>query len=148
MDRDDVYMQQSREASIKEYFFGDAKRTLSPHTQQVDFDSITVYKVREAASMLSSFLPGGSEEEEASLTLYEKVDPSPMLLHCILAVMYASIHDPQETIRDASVMGFVYVAEVDEKKRRLKILSPVNTRIGDRPLLWGPWPEATISLIG
>ncbi len=37
-------LQNSLEASIKEYFFGDKKRTLSPHTQQVDFDTLTIYK--------------------------------------------------------------------------------------------------------
>jgi polyribonucleotide 5'-hydroxyl-kinase len=96
--------------------------------------------------MLSSFLPGGQEETEPEL--YEKVELSSMVLHCILAVMYASVHDSQDTIRDASVMGFVYVAEVDEKKRRLKILAPLNTRVTDRPMIWGSWPEATMSLIG
>jgi polyribonucleotide 5'-hydroxyl-kinase len=70
-----------------------------------------------------------------------------MMLHCIFAVMYATLRDSQETIRDASVMGFVYVAEVDEKKRRLKILAPLNTRITDRPMIWGSWPETTVSLI-
>lgn len=70
-----------------------------------------------------------------------------MMLHCILAVMYASLRDSQETIRDATVMGFVYVAEVDEKKRRMKILVPMNTRITDRPTIWGTWPETTVSLI-
>lgn len=47
VDRDDEFMQQMREASIKEYFFGDVKRTLSPHTQQVSFDEATIYKIRE-----------------------------------------------------------------------------------------------------
>lgn len=47
VDRDDDFMQQSREASIKEYFFGDIKRTLSPHTQQIVFDDVTIYKIRD-----------------------------------------------------------------------------------------------------
>lgn len=47
VDRDDEFMQKSREAAIKEYFFGDLKRTLSPHTQQVSFDDAAIYKVLE-----------------------------------------------------------------------------------------------------
>jgi polyribonucleotide 5'-hydroxyl-kinase len=74
-----------------------------------------------------------------------------MMLHCILAVMYASVNDTEETIRDAPVMGFVYVAEVkmDEnvKRSKLKILAPLSARIGDRPMVWGSWPEATLSLM-
>ncbi|KIN00369.1 hypothetical protein OIDMADRAFT_42295 [Oidiodendron maius Zn] len=146
VDRDDEFMLQSREASIKEYFFGDIKRTLSPHTQQISFDDATIYKIREANALLSSLLPGGQEDGESEL--YEKVEPSLAMLHCILAVMYASPVDNQETIRDASVMGFVYMAEVDEKKRRLKVLAPLNTRVTDRPMVWGSWPEATMSLVG
>lgn len=96
--------------------------------------------------MLAAFLPGGEEDKEADL--YEKVEPSSMMLHCILAVMYASIQDPQDAIRDASVMGFVYVVEVNEKTRKLKVLAPLNTRFTDRPLVWGSWPEPTMSLVG
>lgn len=96
----------------------------------------------------SAFVPRDHEEEVVETELYEKAEPSVLMQHCVMAVMYASPLDTQETIRDASVMGFVYVAEVDEKKRRLKILAPLNTRITDRPMVWGSWPEAMMSLIG
>src|SRR5882757_7468461 len=76
---------------------------------------------------MSFFLPGEGEMGE-SAELYEKVEPSSLMLHSLLAVMHAAVLDTVETIRDATVMGFVYVAEVDEKKRRLKILAPLNTR--------------------
>ena len=92
-----------------------------------------------------SFMPGGEEGEKH---LYEKVEPNSMMLHCMLAVMYASTNDTQETVRDASVMGFVFVTEVDEKRSRIKVLAPMNTKIVDRPLIWGSWPEASLSLIG
>lgn len=71
-----------------------------------------------------------------------------MMLHCILAVMYASVLDPQDAIRDACIMGFVYVAEVDEKRRKIKLLAPLNTRVTDRPMIWGPWPEPIMNLVG
>ena len=94
----------------------------------------------------SSFLPG--EDEMGESKLYEKVEPSSLMLHSLLAIMHAAVLDTVETIRDATVMGFVYIAEVDEKKRRLKILAPLNTRFTDRPLVWGSWPERTMDLIG
>jgi polyribonucleotide 5'-hydroxyl-kinase len=68
--------------------------------------------------------------------------------HWTLAVMYASPRDAPDTIRAASVMGFVYVADVDETRRKLKILAPVSGRLGDRPLIWGQWPEPFINLLG
>lgn len=55
VDRDDAFMQQMREATIKEYFFGDAKRTLSPHTQVVNFDELSIYKVKEGIQYISLF---------------------------------------------------------------------------------------------
>lgn len=68
--------------------------------------------------------------------------------NCTLAVVYANPNDPADAVRDANVMGFVYVADVDEKRRRLRVLAPVSARLGDRPLLWGLWPEPMVSLLG
>ena len=88
------------------------------------------------------------DEEAPGQEILEKVEPSVMMLHSLLAVMYAAVLDPPETIRDASVMGFVYVAEVDEKKRHLKFLAPLNTTFSNKPLVWGSWPERVMGLIG
>jgi polyribonucleotide 5'-hydroxyl-kinase len=159
VDRDEAFTKESREDAIREYFFGDLKRTLSPHPRNVNFDEVVVYKIYEGKVTLSQQkqkgftdtfiadllydLPG---EEEA--VVYEKVEPSAMMLHSLLAVMHAAVLDQVGTIRDATVMGFVYVAEVDEKKRQLKILAPLNTSFTDKPLVWGSWPERVMGLIG
>ncbi len=79
--------------------------------------------------------------------MLEKAEPSMMMQNCVLAVACASVHDAPDTIRDANVMGFVYVADVDEKRHRLRILAPVSARLGDRPLLWGSWPEHMVNLL-
>lgn len=78
----------------------------------------------------------------------DRVEPAPSMAHWTLAVMNASVHDSPETIRYATVMGFVYVADVDKDRRRLKILAPVSARLGDRPMIWGRWPEPYINLLG
>lgn len=54
VERDEAFLQHSREAVIKEYFFGDAKRTLSPQIQQVDFDALTIYKLADCTFTLAS----------------------------------------------------------------------------------------------
>lgn len=54
VDRDESFMQQLRHAQVREYFFGDAKTTLSPHTQQLDFDQLSIYKVAESQLPLFS----------------------------------------------------------------------------------------------
>jgi polyribonucleotide 5'-hydroxyl-kinase len=48
VDRDEGYMRQFRQAQIREYFFGDAKNTLSPHIQHADFSQLNIYKIAES----------------------------------------------------------------------------------------------------
>ncbi|KAI0132994.1 Pre-mRNA cleavage complex II protein Clp1-domain-containing protein [Xylariales sp. AK1849] len=147
VERDEAFMQRVRERSIKEYFFGDARRTLSPGTQNIGFDEVKVWRVGDALSTKSDDEDLYDPTPSVSYVL-EKTEPSIMMLNCTLAVMLASVHDSASAIRDANVMGFVYITEVDEKKKRLKVLAPVNARLGDRPLLWGSWPEPMVSLLG
>ncbi|KAK1543921.1 pre-mRNA cleavage complex II protein Clp1 [Colletotrichum paranaense] len=136
-ERDVGYTQQACEASIKEYFFGSIGQTLSPATQQVDFDSLAIYKLGDY-----SMYGGGADES------LMRVDPAQAMAHWTLAIVYASVKDSPETIRTANVMGYVYIADIDKEKRKLRILAPVSGRLGDRPLLMGKWPEPFINLLG
>ncbi|KXH36822.1 pre-mRNA cleavage complex II protein Clp1 [Colletotrichum salicis] len=137
VERDVGYTQQACEASIKEYFFGSIGQTLSPATQQVDFDSLAIYKLGD-----DTMYGGGADES------LMRVDPAQLLAHWTLAIVYASVKDSPETIRTANVMGYVYIADIDKEKRKLRILAPVSGRLGDRPLLMGKWPEPFINLLG
>ncbi|KAK1715206.1 pre-mRNA cleavage complex II protein Clp1 [Colletotrichum lupini] len=137
VERDVGYTQQACEASIKEYFFGSIGQTLSPATQQVDFDSLAIYKLGDY-----SMYGGGADES------LMRVDPAQVMAHWTLAIVYASVKDSPETIRTANVMGYVYIADIDKEKRKLRILAPVSGRLGDRPLLMGKWPEPFINLLG
>lgn len=56
VDPDDAYLEQFRQAQIREYFFGDANSTLSPHTQQIDFSGVTIYKLADCESRLYQYL--------------------------------------------------------------------------------------------
>ena len=55
--------------------------------------------------------------------------------------------DDAASLRDASVLGFLYVAEVDEGKRRITVLSPVAGRVPDRAIVWGAWPEEVVGMV-
>ncbi|CAK7211345.1 Cleavage polyadenylation factor subunit clp1 [Sporothrix bragantina] len=153
VNRSDSLEQQQREACIKEYFFGDAKRTLSPYTQQVDADTLTVFRLPPADNADSGEEgenADGAGDEEGAIGEHnlEKVDAGPSLAHWTLAVMNAGLHDPPDVIQHATVLGFVYVAEVDAERRKVRILAPVSGRLGDRPLVFGRWPEPYINLVG
>ncbi|KZZ89501.1 pre-mRNA cleavage complex II protein Clp1 [Ascosphaera apis ARSEF 7405] len=122
-----------------------------------------------------SFLPGGSNDnqddsnghanstsgEGQSSTLDANVPlarlprasadvPIPLALeNTILAVVNADPDAHLSDIRDSSVLGFLYVADVDEKKGKVRVLSPVGGKIPQRAMIWGRrWPGETIGLLG
>ena len=68
--------------------------------------------------------------------------------NAILAIVQAELNDAQETIRDASVIGFLHVAEVDEKRKKLKILAPLSGRLPNKAMIWGQWPEGVADMVG
>lgn len=136
-----------RQRQIYEYFFGSAGRTLSPSTQMVDFSAVTVFKQKDhgADALEASFLPGGEDEEseiKTKLGGLEKTAVTGKMMHSLVAVVYASPTDKPDVVRDASVMGFCYIADVNEKTQKVRILAPLSGKLGDRPLVWGRFPEA------
>lgn len=80
--------------------------------------------------------------------MLNRIDPSPTMSHWTFAVMNASIRDSPDVVKSSTVLGFVYVGDVDKERRKMKILSPVSGRLGDRPLIWSRWPEPYINLLG
>lgn len=70
------------------------------------------------------------------------------LQNALVVVKHASATDSPETIRDASVMGYLYVADVDETKKKIRVLSPVGGRLPARAVVWGVWPEGFGDLVG
>lgn len=45
VDREEAFMKQARETAIREYFFGEPKRTLSPYTMTVGLDDVKIWRV-------------------------------------------------------------------------------------------------------
>jgi len=142
--RDETWSSLQREAEIKEYFFGDAKAVLSPFTQQLRFDKLTIYRVPESSSRLADYSVSEGGQDE----VLTRVEPDYSMHNWTLAVMQASVKDPPETVRSAPVLCFVYVAEVNEDKEELKLLGPGPGTLGDHPMIWGKWPEQNVDLLG
>ena len=89
----------------------------------------------------------GDETEDSTSAIFDKVRPSLQMQNAILTIVNAHPEDTQENIRDASVMGFLYVADVDEKKAKLKVLVPVGGRLPNKAIIWGSWPEGVSDLM-
>lgn len=153
-----------------------ANISLQPRQQQIDFDSLpAVWRRLPGHSNMSyskssyqpsydddTFLPGGADEDEyvpapASTSVplpesqvFEKLSsPTIAMRNCVLAVMNCP-PDPEEqdTLRDSSCMGFLYVADIDEDKRRINLLSPVAGRVPNRALIWGEGLEGILGIVG
>ena len=152
VDRDEDFRSQLRHAQIREYFFGDGRNTLSPHTQQVDFNQLSIYRLVDKSStdLSSSLLPGDYDVTSSPIhSIFEKISiPTPQMQNAIIAIVHAEINDTHESIRDASVIGFVFVAEIDEKKKKIKILAPLSGRLPNRAMIWGKWPEGSGDMVG
>lgn len=62
VERSEAFLEHAREQAIKEYFFGDARTTLCPQIQQVEFESLVIYKASECTFGTTPdilvFLPG------------------------------------------------------------------------------------------
>ncbi|EEH40325.1 hypothetical protein PAAG_02380 [Paracoccidioides lutzii Pb01] len=227
VDRDASFMKNVRDWQIRSYFFGNpipsiassalslsatssgTTISLSPHAQQLDFDSLSIYTITATSDdddeydpssfsvNGSSFLPGGIHDHDNGTNpqtqqqLQQSIDPttasssllpipglssasttspsSPLhasiplkklppsttspiplaLENTLLAVTHAAPNAPLNEIRDASIMGFVYVASVDEKKAKIRVLAPVGGRVPGRAMIWGKkWPGELVGLVG
>ena len=223
VDRDAAFMKGVRESQIRSYFFGNpipstasaalslssasstTNVTLSPHAQQLDFNSMVVYNVALASenededdddydpSQLDSFLPGGSGIEDTQQQQQQQdTSPTPLpgiitsttaststpppsisqtndptnlnpnipfkkvlppapsaLANSLLAITHAPPTATPAEVRDASIMGFLYVAEVDAEKGKVRVLAPVGGRVPPRAVVWGrKWPGEVVGLVG
>lgn len=140
VDRSRDYMQTLRHAQIREYFFGKGDETLAPSSQMADFSDLNIFRVIEGQGTVTDDY--GFHEP-----IYEKVSPSEALRDSLLAITTASPNDKHESIRDASVRGYIYVADVDEVKKKVKLLSPQPGQTPGNAMVLGSWPENVPGLV-
>ncbi|XP_049546207.1 protein CLP1 homolog [Anopheles darlingi] len=110
---------ESRDLRIREYFYG-SKMPLFPHSFDVKFSDIKIFKVG-SPPLPDSCLPLGMKAED-NYTKLVAVVPGPQLLHHILAVSFAESTD--ENVIQTNVAGFICVTNVNMEKQVLTILSP------------------------
>lgn len=103
-------------------------------------------------SSMSSPLQQSAPSHSNPLSKLDSSPTSPLpqaLENTLLAITHAAPNAPLTEIRDASVMGFAYVANIDDKKRKITLLAPVPGRIPSRALIWGKrWPGEFVGLVG
>ena len=88
-----------------------------------------------------------SSSSNSNTTIYERVTPSSALMNKLLAITTASPNDKHEVIRDSSVRGYIYVADVYEGKRKVRLLSPQPGHLPGSAMVLGSWPEDVAGLV-
>lgn len=152
-------MKQLQNQQIRQYFFGTSKDPLNPHSHTISFADLTLWRANSSSLALASNNnamddsddenPYAPPSSSASSNDFDKVTPSQEMLGRLVAIKFCPGSETDEVaIRDSAVMGYAYVSEVDEAKKRVRFLSPHPQRWGDRVMVWGGWPEAVVDLVG
>lgn len=160
VERDPAFMSALRTQQIRRYFFGTpADGTLNPHSHTLPFSELTMYRaISPAFTSAQAENPfanaGGQMDAEMADDAYkpgfgdlEAVAPSNEMLGRLCAIKFADDKSDEASVRDAAVMGFAYVAEVDEAKKRVRFLAPHPQRWGERALVFGGWPGVVVDLV-
>lgn len=94
----------TRDNRIREYFYGTQKNPLYPHSFDVKFSEVKVFKIG-APPLPDSCLPLGMKPDD-HLTKIVLLTPNAGILHHILAVSFA---EKEDDIILSHVAGFVCV---------------------------------------
>lgn len=123
VERDASFSKELRKQQIRNYFFGPGN-SLNPHSHSSSFDAIDMFCA-------------GCD------TTFAKTKPMPEMSGSLVAIKHCAGKSSAEDVRVSAVKGYLFVAEVDELKRRVRFLAPHPQTWGDRALVFGQgWPEA------
>ncbi|CAO3620200.1 unnamed protein product [Cunninghamella echinulata] len=141
VERDRQFKIQLQRSKIQEYFYGTANCELSPYSMLVNVNDINVWRVGETLAP-SSALPIGAEKS-ANETDVVKVDSYDMCLHSVMAILDADDSEHEGKLLESSVVGFIYISDVNEEKKKITVLSPSPGRLPRKHVLMGAfkWME-------
>ncbi|PWY65265.1 hypothetical protein BO94DRAFT_629297 [Aspergillus sclerotioniger CBS 115572] len=119
-----------------------------------DMDQTSQKEESPAAPMLPGITGPAKETVSpagtSSVPLKKLTPPAPTgLANSLLAITHAGPTASPAEVRDASIMGFLYVADVDGEKGKIRVLAPVGGRVPGRAIVWGKkWPGEVVGLVG
>ncbi|EOD39549.1 hypothetical protein EMIHUDRAFT_420773 [Emiliania huxleyi CCMP1516] len=126
---------------LRNYFYGQPSAggaaQLSPHSVEVGFDAVEVYRLSEAPPAPATALPLGTEFAGEQLLATRLVGGQlAPLVHSLLAV----VRSPSGSCDDllaAPLAGVVLVSAVDLERQRITLLSPSPLPLPSMTLLAG-----------
>jgi len=111
---------EARDQRIREYFYGTPKNQLYPHSFDLKWSEVKLFKIG-APALPDSCLPHGMKPED-HLTKVVPLTPNPGILHHLFAVSFAEKDD--EDIIVSHCAGFVCVSNIDTERQTITLLSP------------------------
>ncbi|KFD64319.1 hypothetical protein M514_09924 [Trichuris suis] len=121
-----------RRSRVHEYFYGTAQQPFFPHSFDISFSEVLIFKIG-APILPDSCMPLGMKAEDTS-TKIVSVTPGPQLLHHMLAVTHCESAD--DDILGTNVAGFICVCKVSMEKQTMTVLSPQPRPLPRKVLLW------------
>ena len=119
------YRNQYKNTRIHEYFYGNPKNQLYPHSIELGFNEVKIYKIG-APALPSHLMPVGMSSED-NLTKVFQISPTANLLNHILSVSHADeLQDEynKDYIAETNIAGYLVVTKVDMDKGVVTVLSP------------------------
>lgn len=100
--------------------------------------------------IVGSYSSNTTSTASSNVPLKKILPPAPSTLaNTLLAITHASTTASPAEIRDSSIMGFLYVADVDADKGKIRVLAPVGGRVPPRAMIWAKrWPGEVVGLVG
>ncbi|KAJ5980573.1 Pre-mRNA cleavage complex II Clp1 [Penicillium waksmanii] len=85
----------------------------------------------------------------SNIPLKKVLPPAPQALaNTLLAITHVPTTATPAQVRDASIIGFLYVASVEPDKGKIHVLAPVGGRVPQRAMIWAKrWPDEVIGLV-
>ncbi|SMN20562.1 similar to Saccharomyces cerevisiae YOR250C CLP1 Subunit of cleavage factor I (CFI), involved in both the endonucleolyitc cleavage and polyadenylation steps of mRNA 3'-end maturation [Maudiozyma saulgeensis] len=122
IESDDTYERSQQRNAIREYFYGNSHTALSPFSVSIDYEDLVLW---EPMNLLD---PGSNEVSNTSIDKLElrqvQITPS-VIQHALICITFADKHAKANDVSKSSILGFALVTEVNEKRRKVRILIPV-----------------------
>lgn len=130
--RDSSWRRKTRNAKIKEYFYG-KDGSLRPHLKSVNISSFTFLKIGAPQVPITALPIGHEATRDSSLKVIKVVPSASDIMHSVLAISFS---ENEDDVLQSNVAGFIYVEKIDEKKK-LSCLTPTLTKIPSKLLIVG-----------
>uniref|UniRef100_A0A023F4J3 Protein CLP1 homolog n=2 Tax=Triatoma infestans TaxID=30076 RepID=A0A023F4J3_TRIIF len=130
VERTKKFRGETRDSRVRQYFYG-LKTPLHPHSFDVKFSELKIYKIG-APPLPDSCMPLGMKADD-NMTKLVHVQPGLHLLHHLLAVSFAT--SPEDDVITTNIAGYICVTNVDLEMHTVTVLSPQPRPLPDTLLL-------------